>query len=110
MRRDLKTIAETGWDVLVIGGGISGASILRDAAMRGLKAVLVEKKDFSHATSSATSKLVHGGLRYLKNFEFGLIRESCASAASGNGSRRISSIRCRFSFPRSKATARDPSS
>lgn len=76
MRRDLKTIAETGWDVLVIGGGISGASILRDAAMRGLKAALVEKKDFSHATSSATSKLVHGGLRYLKNFEFGLIRES----------------------------------
>ena len=69
-------MANESHDILIIGGGITGATIARDAAKRGLKVALVEKKDFSHGTSSASSKLVHGGLRYLKNMEFGLIRES----------------------------------
>ena len=76
MQRNLKAMAERTYDLVVVGGGITGACIMRDAALRGLKVALLEKKDFSHATSSATSKLVHGGLRYLQNLEFGLIRES----------------------------------
>lgn len=76
MRRDFPSLARQTHDVLIIGGGITGACIARDAAMRGLKVALVEKKDFSHATSAANSKLVHGGLRYLKNLELGLVRES----------------------------------
>lgn len=76
MKRDLKAMGEAPLDLLIIGGGISGSTIARDASLRGLNVALVEKRDFSHATSSATSKLVHGGLRYLANLEFGLIRES----------------------------------
>ena len=76
MRRDFQSLSRQTYDVLIIGGGITGSCIARDAAMRGLKVALVEKRDFSHATSAANSKLVHGGLRYLKNFELGLVRES----------------------------------
>ncbi len=65
-------------DLLVVGGGINGAGIARDAAGRGLSVVLVEKDDLAGHTSSATSKLVHGGLRYLEQFEFRLVRESLA--------------------------------
>ncbi len=64
------------FDLLVIGGGITGACVARDAVMRGLKVALVEKADFGSATTAATSKLIHGGLRYLKNLEFRLVRES----------------------------------
>src|SRR6188768_4402264 len=63
-------------DLLVIGGGINGAGIARDAAGRGLKVALVEKDDLASATSSWSSKLIHGGLRYLEHYEFGLVRES----------------------------------
>lgn len=66
-----------GIDVLIIGGGITGAGILRDAAARGLNAVLVDKGDFASGTSSASSKLVHGGLRYIAQKQFGIVRESC---------------------------------
>lgn len=76
MRRDPAKMASTRFDVLFIGGGITGATALYDAAQRGLQAALVEKKDFGWATSNATSKLIHGGLRYLKNLEIGLVRES----------------------------------
>ncbi|MGE3723980.1 MAG: FAD-dependent oxidoreductase [Candidatus Sericytochromatia bacterium] len=76
MKRNLPQMAETSYDLVIIGGGITGACIAWDAALRGLKTALVEKNDFSGATSSAPSKLVHGGLRYLKNLEFGLVRES----------------------------------
>ncbi|MDT8272741.1 MAG: FAD-dependent oxidoreductase, partial [Desulfomonilia bacterium] len=72
-------IEETGnekVDVLVIGGGITGAAMAYEAATRGLSVALVEKNDFSSATSAVTSKLIHGGLRYLNNLEFGLVRES----------------------------------
>ncbi len=64
------------FDVLVIGGGITGAGIARDAAMRGLRTVLVEKGDLAAGTSSASSKLVHGGLRYLEQGQVGLVFES----------------------------------
>lgn len=76
MKRNLAQMAETNYDLVIIGGGITGACIAWDAALRGLKTALIEKNDFSAATSSAPSKLVHGGLRYLKNLEFGLVRES----------------------------------
>ena len=64
------------FDLLVIGGGINGAAIARDAAGRGLDVLLVEKDDLAQHTSSASSKLIHGGLRYLKQYEFALVRES----------------------------------
>lgn len=63
-------------DVLVIGGGINGAGIARDAAGRGLRVILCEKDDLAAHTSSASSKLIHGGLRYLEYFEFGLVRKA----------------------------------
>ncbi len=69
-------MASRNYDLLVIGGGITGACIAWDAALRGLGVALVERVDFGGATSAATSKLIHGGLRYLKNMEFGLVRES----------------------------------
>jgi glycerol-3-phosphate dehydrogenase len=64
------------YDILVIGGGINGVGIARDAAGRGLKVLLCEKNDLASHTSSASSKLIHGGLRYLENYEFRLVRES----------------------------------
>ena len=63
------------FDILVIGGGITGAGILLDASSRGLSAALIEKEDYASGTSSKSTKLIHGGLRYLKNFEFKLVRE-----------------------------------
>ncbi len=65
-------------DLLVIGGGINGAGIARDAAGRGLSVLLCEKDDLASATSSASSKLIHGGLRYLEQYEFRLVREALA--------------------------------
>jgi len=64
------------WDLLIIGGGITGAGILLEASRRGLRALLVEQRDFAWGTSSRSSKLVHGGLRYLKEGQFSLTRES----------------------------------
>ena len=64
------------FDLLVVGGGINGAGIARDAAGRGLSVLLVEKDDLAAHTSSASSKLIHGGLRYLEQFDFKLVRES----------------------------------
>jgi glycerol-3-phosphate dehydrogenase len=69
-------LAREGFDLLVIGGGITGAAIARDAALRGLSVALVEKGDFASGTSSRSSKLVHGGLRYLKGRHVRLVRES----------------------------------
>ncbi len=65
----------TFFDLLVIGGGITGAGIALDAATRGLRVLLLEKCDFAFGTSSRSTKLIHGGLRYLKQLEFGLVRE-----------------------------------
>lgn len=63
------------YDLIVIGGGITGAGILLDAASRGLKTLLIEKGDYSSGTSSKSTKLIHGGLRYLKQFDFWLVKE-----------------------------------
>jgi len=64
------------FDILVIGGGITGAGIARDAAMRGLSVALIEARDFASGTSSRSSKMIHGGLRYLPQGEIGLVREA----------------------------------
>ncbi|MDB5801301.1 MAG: glycerol-3-phosphate dehydrogenase [Rhodocyclales bacterium] len=66
------------YDLLIVGGGINGAGIARDAAGRGLKVLLVEREDLAQHTSSASTKLIHGGLRYLENFEFKLVRKALA--------------------------------
>ncbi|MBP8666575.1 MAG: glycerol-3-phosphate dehydrogenase/oxidase [Syntrophaceae bacterium] len=76
MERFIEKNPHEKFDVIVIGGGISGASVAYEAATRGLKVALLEKKDFSWATSAATSKMIHGGLRYLVNGEVRLVRES----------------------------------
>jgi glycerol-3-phosphate dehydrogenase len=70
------TLEHRDCDVLVVGGGINGAGIARDAAGRGLRVVLCEKDDLAAHTSSASSKLIHGGLRYLEQREFGLVRKA----------------------------------
>lgn len=75
-RKDvLLKLSKEQFDVLVIGGGITGAGIALDAASRGLKVALVEKGDFASGTSSKSTKLIHGGLRYLKQFDFWLVKE-----------------------------------
>ena len=66
------------FDLLVVGGGVNGCAIARDAAMRGAGVLLVEKDDLAAHTSSASSKLIHGGLRYLEYYEFRLVREALA--------------------------------
>ncbi len=76
MFRNIQGMSGKKYDVFIIGGGITGAFIAWDASLRGLKVALVDKGDFGAATSAATSKLIHGGLRYLKNLEVGLVRES----------------------------------
>lgn len=76
MERIFDSKTQQHFDVIVIGGGITGVSVAYEAASHGLKVALFEKGDFGQATSAATSKLIHGGLRYLKNLEFGLVRES----------------------------------
>ncbi|MFK8137830.1 MAG: glycerol-3-phosphate dehydrogenase/oxidase [Bdellovibrionales bacterium] len=79
--KNLKEIPGTEFDLAIIGGGINGAGIARDAASRGMKVVLVEADDFASGTSSRSSKLVHGGIRYLENFEFGLVFEALSERA-----------------------------
>ena len=75
-RRDLETLGREEWDLVVVGGGIVGAGVLLDATSRGLRAVLVEQEDIASGTSSKSSRLIHGGLRYLEQFHFGLVREA----------------------------------
>ena len=74
--RALASLTQETFDLLVVGGGITGAGVARDAALRGLKVALVEKLDFAAGTSSKSSKLVHGGLRYLEQAQLGLVFES----------------------------------
>jgi glycerol-3-phosphate dehydrogenase len=74
--RSLQALADTTFDVLVIGGGITGAGVALDAASRGLRTALVERDDFASGTSSKSSKLVHGGLRYLQNGDVRLVYEA----------------------------------
>src|SRR4051794_7540789 len=72
----LAALAADEFDVIVVGGGITGAGCALDAATRGYSVALVERQDFAAGTSSRSSKLVHGGLRYLQNFDLGLVREA----------------------------------
>jgi glycerol-3-phosphate dehydrogenase len=74
--QDLESLEHTVFDLLILGGGINGAGVAREAALRGLHVVLVEANDFAEGTSSRSSKLIHGGIRYLENLEFGLVFES----------------------------------
>ena len=75
-RENLESLASDTYDVLVIGGGITGAAVARDAALRGFRVALVEKADYAAGTSSRSSQLIHGGLRYLENFDFALVFEA----------------------------------
>ncbi|AFY37187.1 Glycerol-3-phosphate dehydrogenase [[Leptolyngbya] sp. PCC 7376] len=74
--RDFKTIQSTNYDLIIIGGGINGVGIARDAALRGLKTILLEKGDFARGSTCCSTRLIHGGLRYLEYLEFPLVRES----------------------------------
>jgi len=76
MKRSLLTLSRSSYDVAVIGGGIYGASVAREAASRGLKVALVEQGDFGNATSANSHKIIHGGLRYLQHGDFRRMRES----------------------------------
>ena len=81
-------------DLFVVGGGINGAGIACDAVGRALKVGLCEMNDFASATSSASTKLIHGGLRYLEHYEFRLVREALRSARCCWPRRRTSPSRC----------------
>ncbi len=76
MNRDITALCGSTFDLVVIGGGINGAATAREAALRGMKVALVEAQDFASGTSSRSSKLIHGGLRYLEQRDFKLVRES----------------------------------
>jgi glycerol-3-phosphate dehydrogenase len=76
MERNPSALSKTRFDLVVVGGGINGAATAREAALRGLKVALVEARDFASGTSSRSSKLIHGGLRYLEQFDFGLVHEA----------------------------------
>ena len=76
MQRDFSALKDRHFDVLVCGGGIYGAWTAYDAALRGLKVAVVDQGDWACATSSASSKLVHGGLRYLETLDFKLVRKT----------------------------------
>ena len=71
----IKNLKQPEFDLVVIGGGITGAGIALDASSRGLNVALLEKGDFASGTSSKSTKLIHGGLRYLKQFDFWLVKE-----------------------------------
>jgi glycerol-3-phosphate dehydrogenase len=77
-RADLAELTAGPWDVVIVGGGIVGAGALLDAVSRGMRAALVEQDDIAAGTSSRSSRLIHGGLRYLEQFRFGLVREALA--------------------------------
>src|SRR5437762_10825885 len=76
MQRNLTALADGSFDLLVLGGGITGAGAALDAVLRGLRVALIDKDDFASGTSSVSSKLVHGGLRYLEHGELHLVYEA----------------------------------
>jgi len=82
------------FDLIIVGAGINGSGIARDAAMRGLKVLLLDKGDIGGGTSSWSTRLIHGGLRYLEHGELGLYMSHCASAKFSFVSRRIWSSPC----------------
>ena len=80
---DIATLTSTTWDVVIVGGGIVGSGALLDAVSRGLRAALIEQDDIAAGTSSRSSRLIHGGLRYLEQFRFGLVREALDERSTG---------------------------
>src|SRR6266480_3981534 len=76
MNRQLDALRDETFDLLILGGGITGAGVALDAVLRGLRVALIDKGDFAGGTSSASSKLVHGGLRYLEHGAFPLVYEA----------------------------------
>src|SRR5436305_7019583 len=76
MRRVPTDIASTPFDLIIVGAGINGCGVARDAAMRGLSVLLLDKGDISGGTTAFSTRLIHGGLRYLEHGELGLVRES----------------------------------
>src|SRR5271155_2702541 len=76
MRRTPDALEGDHFDLLILGGGITGAGIALDAVLRGLRVALIDKGDFASGTSSVSSKLVHGGLRYLEHGDFKLVHEA----------------------------------
>lgn len=93
MERFTENLTHEQFDMVVIGGGITGAAIAYEGASRGLSVALFERGDFSEATSAASSKMIHGGLRYLSNMEYGLVRESLRER------RTMSNIAPNFVYP-----------
>ncbi len=93
MKRFIDNPEKKEFDLIIIGGGITGAATAYEASSKGLSVLLIEKKDFGWATSAATSKLIHGGLRYLNNLEFSLVRESLRER------RILSNIAPNFVYP-----------
>jgi len=73
---NIRALKQNNFDLIIIGGGILGAGMARDASSRGMRVALIEKSDFASGTSSRSSKLIHGGIRYLENLEFGLVFEA----------------------------------
>ena len=94
------------YDLAIIGGGINGTGIARDAAGRGIRVLLVEQNDLASGTSSASTKLIHGGLRYLERGAFRLVRNRSPSARCCGGWRRTSSARCGSCFRPTRVGAR----
>ena len=86
-----KNLQNEEYDVVIIGGGITGAGIALDASQRGMKVALVEMQDFAHSTSSRSTKLVHGGLRYLKQAQIKVVAETGKERAIvyENGPRKL---------------------
>src|SRR5438094_7869670 len=76
MKRTPEALTEGTFDLLILGGGITGAGVALDAVLRGLRVALIDKGDFASGTSSISSKLVHGGLRYLEHGDFRLVYEA----------------------------------
>src|SRR5512138_2869992 len=78
MKRDFDSLSKEKFDLMVIGGGVIGTGVARDAALRGIKTLLVEKDDFGYGTTSRSTRLIHGGLRYLSHFDFKLVKKDLA--------------------------------
>lgn len=75
MKRNFNDLGQQTFDLIIVGGGIVGTGVARDAALRGLRTLLLEKEDFAYGTTSRSSRLIHGGLRYLRHLDFRLVRQ-----------------------------------
>lgn len=106
-RENLRRLSDEEFDLLIVGGGITGAGLALDAATRGLKVALVEKRDFAAGTSSRSTKLLHGGLRYLEHFDFAMVREGLRERATLLRVAPHLAVPFRFLIPLYKQTKRN---